>query len=68
MGRSAHDPNKNGSKGKDETISVADISIFADIIAFIRTSVQMHPELGPIFKKAVAKHGRKFAVDRWLED
>jgi len=55
-------------RGMTVNVSVSDTGLFKDIIGFIRLAVEKYPDLEPEFMKVVEKHGRKFAIDRWLED
>ena len=46
---------------------MTDIGLFADLIRFVKIATKSSPKLRKEWNKIVDKHGRNFAVDKWLE-
>ena len=48
--------------------NTSDKSFFSELRAFVKTAVEKCPELLSEWIKITERHGRKFAIDRWLDE
>ena len=57
----------SGRESETGTIAT-NVNLFKDLKEFVKTAVERHPDLLPDWIAVKDRHGRKFAIDRWLED